>query len=72
VTDDVLTERQVRALLRRRIVEAGSQVALAKASGVPQSQISNVLSGKRGRLTAPAILNLLGLKAEVVFRRKRP
>ena len=64
---ETLTEKQVLALLRRRVRRAGSMLALADGDYPLQGMISATLAGKRP-VTQPRILDLLGLK--IVFTSK--
>lgn len=53
--------------LRRRIDAAGSQKAVAEAAGVSQQFLTDVLKGRRA--PSGALINWLGYKREIVYRR---
>ena len=57
---ETLTEKEVLALLRRRVERAGSMLALADGDYSLQGMISAALAGHRP-ITSPRILDLLGL-----------
>lgn len=63
-----MTESDVRALLQTRVEAAGSQRALAKAIGVSEVFIHQVLYGKRP--PSEMILDFLHLERTIVSKRR--
>lgn len=65
----VMTADQVRSLLRRVCLEAGSVRAWAMRNGTSPQYVGDVISGKRE--PGPAVLNPLGLEKHVDYRPER-
>lgn len=66
----MLTEDEVRQMLKDRVAEKGSMRSVAEELGVSISYISMVCAGRKG-ISAP-ILDMLGLEAETVYFEKGP
>jgi transcriptional regulator with XRE-family HTH domain len=64
-----MTEHDVVALLRRRCEAPESQASFARAAGVSQQYVNDVL--KRDKAPGEAILRALGLERVVTYRRVR-
>jgi DNA-binding transcriptional regulator YdaS (Cro superfamily) len=64
----MLNEQEMMERLRAAIQVAGSQKAFAKAHGVSQQYISDVLMGRRG--AGEKLLDALGLERVVSYREK--
>jgi transcriptional regulator with XRE-family HTH domain len=60
-----LTKQQVQKLIRDRVEELGSQLAVAEAAGVSAAYISDILNDKRE--PGPTVLTWLGLEAQTVY-----
>jgi transcriptional regulator with XRE-family HTH domain len=65
----VLTEQQVRELLRAEYRKAGTMRALAERAGVTVAYVHDALNGRRA--PGPAFLALLGLEKVVGYRKVR-
>ena len=61
-----LSEQDVLKLLHRRIAQAGSMAAFSRESGIPKSNLSEMVNGSRG--PSPALLKALGLEKIIVYR----
>lgn len=59
----VVSVEEVRGILRDRVVEAGSQRAYARSSGLHEATVSTVLSGAR---PTRAVLTALGVRQALV------
>jgi hypothetical protein len=58
---EIVTEEDLRGVLRGACVEAGGQTAWAKKHGVGKAYVNDVLAGRRR--PGPAILKALGYEA---------
>lgn len=63
----VLSQTEARAELARWVAEKGSQKEAAKALGIPQSVLSEVLSGRRD--VSGKLAQKLGLARRIVYER---
>lgn len=64
-----MNREQLIALLRQECEKAGGQTAWARAHGMSQPYVWDVLSGDKP--PSPRLLRALGLEREVVYRKTR-
>jgi len=63
----MMTKEDVLRLLRKMVAEAGGQKAFAKANGIEQSIISEVLHGHRD--PPPRLLDKMGINREWMYHK---